>query len=198
MQPSQPVHEREDDELVIATARGEAGAFRVLVERWSPRILAFLTRALGSRTDAEDLAQETFLRAFRAAHRYRAEGRFASWLFRIAGNLARQEMRRRKVRGFFIGGAAPDDQQALDSLPAPHHFDPEGALHDAETRAAISMAIARLPDRQRLAVLLRYFEGMQLRQVADALGTSDEAAASLVARGTAKLRKLLRRRFPDI
>ncbi|MFQ5600489.1 MAG: RNA polymerase sigma factor [Candidatus Krumholzibacteriia bacterium] len=193
-----PFHELEDDELVVATAQGEARALRVLVERWSPRVLAFLARALGSRSDAEDLAQETFLRLYRAAPRYRAEGRFSAWLFRIAGNLARQEIRKRKVRGFFLGGRQPDEQELLDSLPAPRHFDAAGPLHDAETRAALSRAIARLPERQRLAVLLRYFEEMRVRDIAEVLGTSVHAAESLLARGTRRLRRELRAQIPDL
>jgi RNA polymerase sigma-70 factor (ECF subfamily) len=186
-----------DDALVQAAARGDTGAFRALVERWSPRVIAFLTRALGRRADAEDLAQETFLRVYRAAPRYAAEGRFAAWLFRIAGNLARSELRRRKLRGWLLGSTEPEATEALASLPAPRHFDADGPLRDAETRAALAAALVRLPDRQRLAVLLRYYEGLRVRDVAAALGTSEDAAESLLARGIAALRRGLGSQRPD-
>ena len=176
---------------MAATARGDDMAFRVLVERWSPRVLAFLTRALARRDDAEDLAQETFVRLHRAAPRYAPSGRFAPWLFRIAGNLARAELRRRKVRGWLLGRAEPSDAEILASLPAPPHFDPEGPLHDADMRATLARALARLPQRQRLAVLLHHFEDLSLREVAAALGASEHAAESLVARGMAGLRRQL-------
>ncbi len=196
MSRSAPLRDASDDALVQATALGDTDAYRVLVERWSPRVLAFLTRALGRRADAEDLAQETFLRLHRAAPRYVAEGRFAAWLFRIAGNLARGELRRRKLRSWLSGASAPEDTERLDSLPAPRHFDADGPLRDAETRAALAEGLARLPDRQRLAVLLRYYEGLRVRDVAEALGTSEDAAESLLARGTSLLRRSLEAHRP--
>jgi len=195
MQPQVPFREQDDDALMVATARGETRAFDALVERWAPRVLAFLGRALGRRADAEDLAQETFLRLHGAAARYVPSGRFAPWLFRIAGNLARQEMRRRKLRGWLLGTPEQSDAEILAGLPAPRHFDPEGPLCDEETRLALATAIARLPERQRLAVLLRHFEGLKLRDIAAALGTSEHAAESLLARGTKALQTNLRGRL---
>jgi RNA polymerase sigma-70 factor (ECF subfamily) len=186
------MQERDDDALVAAIAGGDEAALRILVERWSPRVLAFATRALSRRADAEDLTQETFLRVYRAAPRYVAEGRFALWLFRIAGNLVRAELRRRKVRGWLLGASLQDDVEALEALPAPRGFSADAPLQDAETRAALAAALARLPDRQRLAVLLHYYEGLKLREVAGALGTSEHAAESLVARGAAGLRRALK------
>ena len=180
-----------DDALMAAIAQGDTIAFRVLMERWWPRVFAFLVRALAHRSDAEDLTQETFLRLVRAASRYEPEGRFAAWLFRIAGNLARAEMRRRRVRGWLTGVARVQDDAVLESLPAPRAFDPDGPLANAEIRAALAHALARLPERQRLAVLLRYFEDLPLREVAAALGIRERAAESLVARGTARLRRAL-------
>jgi RNA polymerase sigma-70 factor (ECF subfamily) len=179
----------DDDALVAASVAGDTRAFRSLVERWSPRVVAFATRALASRTDAEDVAQETFLRAYRAAPRYVPEGRFAAWLFRIAGNLVRAELRRRRVRAWFTGAADPDVEAVLASLPAPRSFDADGPLRDAETRLALARALAKLPERQRLAVLLRHFEGLPVRDMAAALGVSEHAAESLLARGTLALRR---------
>jgi len=191
MTPERPPADLDDDSLMAAAAGGDAAAFRVLVERWSPRVLAFLVRTLARRADAEDLAQETFVRVYRAAPHYAGDGRFAAWLFRIAGNLARGELRRRRVRGWFLGTPAVDDDALLASLPAPQHFDADGPLHAGETRALLARALADLPDRQRLAVVLHHFEGLGVREVASALGTSEHAAESLVARGMAALRRRL-------
>jgi RNA polymerase sigma factor (sigma-70 family) len=79
----------------------------------------------------------------------------------------------------------------LSSLPAPRHFAPDGPLADAEIRAALARALSRLPERQRLAVLLRFEEGLSVRDAAAALGVSEHACESLLARGTAALRRLL-------
>ena len=86
-----------DDELMVRGGAGDDEAFRALVERWQGRLLGFLTRSLGSRGEAEDLAQETFVKVFQGAADYQQEGRFASWLFKIAGNLLRSRIRRRKI-----------------------------------------------------------------------------------------------------
>lgn len=181
----------DDDALVVAMAHEDATALRSLIARWGPRVHAFATRALGNRDDAEDIVQETFVRAYRAAPRYVPAGRFAAWLFRIAGNLVRQELRRRRVRGWLLGAPAGDAEAALAALPAPQFFAADSPLHDAEIRAALARALAQLPERQRLAVLLRFYDGLAVREVAAALAVSEHAAESLLARGTATLRRLL-------
>jgi RNA polymerase sigma-70 factor (ECF subfamily) len=183
--------DRDDDALVVATAAGDLAAFRVLVERFAPRVHAFAVRALGSRADADDIVQETFVRAHRAAPRFVPAGRCAAWLFRIAGNLVRQEMRRRRVRGWLTGTPGVNDEVLLASLPAPRFFAADAPLADSDLRAALARALARLPERQRLAVLLRYFDGLAVRDVAAALNASEHATESLLARGTAALRRLL-------
>jgi len=192
VEPPSALHELGDDALVAAAGRGERGALHVLVQRWGTRVHAFLRRALASSSDADDLTQETFLRVWRAAPRYEARGRFAPWLFRIAGNLARQELRRRKLRSLLLGETPLSLEDAVDSLPAPAAFDPEAPLRASEIRRALAAALARLPTRQRLAVLLRFYEEMSTAEIAAALGTSPRAAESLLARGTRRLRQLLR------
>ena len=82
-----------DDRLMARGGQGDEEAFRLLVTRWERPVFAFLERMLGSREEAQDLGQETFVRVFQQARRYRAAGRFRSWLFRIAGNLARSRLR---------------------------------------------------------------------------------------------------------
>ena len=198
MEPSATLHGWGDDALVEAAGRGDREALRVLVERWGPRVRAFLQRALASSRDAEDLAQETFLRVHRAAPRYRSQGRFPAWLFRIAGNLARQELRRRKVVFLLLGEPASSPEEVFASLPAPPSFAPESALQAEELRRALAWAVSRLPARQRLAVLLRYYEEMSVAAIAEALGTSPHGAESLLARGTRTLRSLLKQHRQDV
>lgn len=177
---------------MAAVAAGDGRALRTLVERWAPRVEVFAVRALGRRDDAQDIVQETFVRVHQAASRYRGGGRFAPWLFRIAGNLVRQELRRRRIRGWFGGGTETDDAAVLASLPAPAYFDADSALQSADRRALLARALARLPERQRLAVLLHYFQDLSVRDVAAALHVSEHAAESLLARGMSALRNALR------
>ncbi len=199
---------RDDDALMAAAAAGDEAAFRALVERWERRVQAFLFRSLGSREDAADLAQETFLRLFRAAPGYAPRGRFAPFLFRIAGNLARNEIRRRTVRRWLtLGGGAGEGrgpagdaspgsaaEDALARLEAPESDRPDEALRRARDAERVRRALLALPERQRMAVVLKRFEGFTQEETAEALGTSVKAVESLLVRGMAALRKALEQR----
>jgi RNA polymerase sigma-70 factor (ECF subfamily) len=170
-----------DDELMARIAGGDEDAFRDLVLRWERRVYAFFFRCLGSREDAEDLAQETFVRIFRSAGRYRARGSFPSYLFRIAGNLYRNEVRRRRRR----------PQPRLETV-AQNGDRPDVALERRELAQAVRAAISHLPDRQQIAVILRRYEGLTYQEIADALGTSIPAVESLLHRASRSLREALK------
>lgn len=182
-QPSAPG----DDELMARTAAGEEAAFRLLVDRWERDVLAFLVHMTGSRDDAEDLAQETFVRVFRQAGSYRAEGRFRSWLLRIAGNLARSRHRRRRLLKWL-----PLDLERHDvAATAPSA---ERHLEAEQTASVVRAAIARLPERQRQALVLHRFQGLRYVEVAEAMGTSLSGVESLIQRALAGLRADLAQR----
>ncbi len=162
-------------------ARGDAGAARILVERWERPVFAFVERMVGSREEAQDLSQEVFLRVCASARRYDRKGRFRSWLFRIAGNLARTSLRRRKILRWVPfrpeihdrkgGGARPDD-----------------GVEREEERSRVRAALERLPARQRQAVLLRRFEEMSYREIASTMKISVAAVESLLQRAMKALR----------
>ncbi len=181
-QPSAPG----DDELMARTAAGEEAAFRLLVDRWERDVLAFLVHMTGSRDDAEDLAQETFVRVFRQAGSYRAEGRFRSWLLRIAGNLARSRHRRRRILKWL-----PLDLERHNVAAATPPAD--RGLEAEQEAAAVRAAIARLPERQRQALVLHRFQGLRYVEVAEAMGTSLAGVESLIQRALAGLRADLAR-----
>jgi RNA polymerase sigma-70 factor (ECF subfamily) len=182
-QPSAPG----DDALMARTAAGEEAAFRLLVDRWERDVLAFLVHMTGSRDDAEDLAQETFVRVFRQAHSYRAEGRFRSWLLRIAGNLARSRHRRRRLLKWL-----PLDLERHDVAATTPSADRQ--LEAEQTASVVRAAITRLPERQRQALVLHRFQGLRYVEVADAMGTSLAGVESLIQRALAGLRADLARR----
>lgn len=175
-----------DDELMVRGAGGDDQAFRALVERWERSVFAFLARMLGSAEEAQDLGQETFLRVIQQAGRYRAEGQFKSWLFRVAGNLARSRLRRRRILTWVR--FEPDIHEPNDEAAAPSE-----ALERAELRDAVRAALAKLPARQRQVLILRHYESMSYEQIARAMGTSARAVDSLLSRGKAALRDELAR-----
>jgi len=173
-----------DDELMTRIATGGEAAFRLLVERWERPVHAFLWRMTGSREDAEDLTQDTFVKVHAYAPRYRPEGRFRSWLFRIAGNLARSWARRRKIVGWIRYD--PDLHEQPSVNPGP-----DDQLHADETSRRVQAALAGLPVRQREALIMRKYHEMSQRETAAAMATTEGAVESLLIRALEGLRKAL-------
>jgi RNA polymerase sigma-70 factor (ECF subfamily) len=176
-----------DDELMERVARGDEEAARLLVERWEAALFAFLARMLGSREDAQDAGQETFIRLFSQAGRYRPSGQFRSWLFRIAGNLARSRLRRRRIVSWVSFSPGKHDRPSAGDGP-------DAGVERAETESAVGRAIAGLPERQRQAIVLRHYQGLGYREIASVMGISLAAVESLLQRGTAALRVELGRK----
>ncbi len=165
-----------DDALLAAAAAGEAVAARTLAERHGAWLIALAARLLGGdRAEAEDIAQETLLRLWRAAPGWRpGEAQVRTWLYRVAANLCTDRLRRR--------GRA---RVGLDAVPDP--VDPAPSAPDrlqAQARlAALDTALSALPERQRLAVVLRHIEGLTNPEIAAIMDIGVEAVESLTARG---------------
>jgi RNA polymerase sigma-70 factor (ECF subfamily) len=174
-----------DDQLMLRGAAGEEDAFGLLVERWERPVFVFLERMLGSREEAQDLCQETFLRLVRTAGRYRPEGRFRSLTFRIAGNLARSRLRRRKILRWLPFEPGPADPPAAGD-------DPHESLERTEARRAVREAIARLPERQRQALTLKWDQDLSYAEIAEAMGTTVGAVQMLLHRATKALQQELK------
>ena len=171
----------DDDALMIRTAQGEEAAFRLLVQRWERDVKGFLIHMLGSVEEAEDLAQDTFVQVFRKADSYRASGRFKSWLFRIAGNLARSRLRRRGILRWVRFDPDRHDQGIMQAGP-------DATLEHQQREKAIRTALARLPDRQRQALVLHRFQGMRYKEVAEVMETTLSGVESLIQRALTGLR----------
>jgi RNA polymerase sigma-70 factor (ECF subfamily) len=174
----------DDDALMARTAQGEEAAFRLLVQRWEADVRAFLIHMLGSLEEAEDLTQDTFVKVFRQAGRYRPEGLFKSWLFRIAGNLARSRLRRRKIIGWLSFDPATHD--VADTGPAP-----DEGIDTAARARSVRQALAGLPERQRQALTLHRYQGLKYREIAGVMDTTVPGVESLIQRALAALRREL-------
>ena len=174
--------DRTDDRLMIDYVGGDKSALRILVERWERQVFAFLVRMLGSPEEAEDLCQDTFMKLINAAKRYQPEGKFQSWLFRIAGNLARSRLRRRKILRWLpltneYDNAPSADRSALDTLSG------------QEEQLAVQAALARLPERQRHALVLKQYQELSYQEIADAMGATVSSVQMLLHRAMTALRK---------
>lgn len=166
---------------IARAGAGDSRAFAVLVDRHLGMVHRLAWRSLGNDADAQDVAQDTFLRAFNQLPQWRSgQARFSTWLYRVAFNLCQDRLRRRR------------DFTPVDDLDLPDPADaPEHALEHAQRHARVEDAIAALPQRQREALLLCHYEGQSNAQAAAVLEVSVEALESLLARARRTLRAAL-------
>ena len=181
----------QDTALLSAYANGDADAARDLARRIVPRILGYATRLLGDPAEAEDVAQEVMLRLWRAAPTWRAgEAQVTTWAYRVAVNLCTDRLRAKKLRR----------SDALDDVAEPEDggVTAVDGMIEADRQAALTRALADLPDRQRQAVILRHIEGLANPEIAAILQVGVEAVESLIARGKRALTAALAAQRKDL
>jgi RNA polymerase sigma-70 factor, ECF subfamily len=172
-----------DAELLARVGRGEPRAAREMVERKLGRLLALAERMLGRRSEAEEVAQEVFVRLWKQApHWQPGQARFDTWLHRVALNLCYDRLRRRRDE-------VPDG--ALDEVPADGEGAPDALLQARQRRRRVAGALAELPPRQREALVLQYYQELSNGEAAALMGIGIEALESLLARARRNLRALL-------
>lgn len=164
-------------------AAGDASALRDIMERYRHRVLSVAYRYMRNWADAEDMTQEAFVRLWQSAERYEPQARLMTYLYRITANVC-LDARRRRARRPQTGWEDDVDRQSISPEPGQ-------VLEGHETADRIAQAVAALPDRQRLAVILLRYEGLNYRQIAEAMEMSVSAADSLIARAMARLRQSL-------
>lgn len=172
--PPSPPGADADAALLAAYAAGDGHAAATLAARLLPRSLRLATRLLGDAAEAEDVAQEAMLRLWRAAPGWRADGgaRVETWLYRVVVNLCTDRLRR--------SGRTRPLEAAAD--PIDPHPSAEAGLIAVDRARALSAALGRLPERQRLAIVLRHLEALSNPAIAEILHTGVEAVESLLAR----------------
>ena len=180
------------DTAAVAQARaGDTGAFRVLVERHSRQLFRLAYRMTAHQQDAEDVVQETFLRAYRQLGKFDCRASFSTWIYRIAANCSLDLMRARKRRS---EQAAPGDKDSsrdpLQSLPdrAPA---PDRLALSREVERAVAGALDGLSDMERTAFVLRHYEGRSIDEISQTLGVAPNAAKHSIFRAVQKLRRAL-------
>ncbi|HVX12860.1 MAG TPA: sigma-70 family RNA polymerase sigma factor [Pirellulales bacterium] len=184
-----------DVRLMLAVREGNAAAFEELMLRYQNRLVTVLEHLVGKRGQAEDLAQEVFLRVYRARERYQPASKFSTWLFTIANNVASNALRSRSMRREVqVAPRHPggSNGMTIDELAlAASGLMPARQLDKAELCAVVQAALDSLSERQRLAVLLNKFEQMSYADIAATMDLTPQAIKSLLSRARENLREAL-------
>jgi len=184
-----------DIRLMLRVRDDDDAAFAELVELYHQRLVTIMQHLVGKAEEAEDLAQEVFLRVFRGRKKYHPKAKFATWLFTIANNLALKVLRTRQrkpaiplhVRDSGPLGPRPAEQLVLDRERSPHE-----RMQQIELAAVVQEALGTLNERQRVAVVLNKFEDMNYAEIADVMGLTTKAVKSLLSRARDNLRIALK------
>jgi RNA polymerase sigma-70 factor (ECF subfamily) len=180
---------RSDEELVEACQAGEASAFDILVARWEDRIRGAAFRFLGSEEEARDVAQEAFLKAYRALDGFKREARFSSWLYQIATNLCRDRLGRRRTRATVSLEALEEAGPVMvETRPGAHE-----RLLERDLAQAVRRAIHALPEEQREVVVLKEYQELTFLEIAQALDVPVSTVKTRLYRGLGQLRLRLER-----
>ena len=187
-----------DVQLMLSVKRDDAAAFEELMLRYQGRVLSLLRHQLGNLDIAEDLTQEVFLRVYRARKSYHPNAKFSTWLFTIMNNVALNALRSRHRKPEVQFSPAASDVNdsapmacAEDIIPANSGLVPSRQLDKLELRQMVQMAVAKLNDHQRMAVLLHKFEGMSYGEIAKSMKTTPQAVKSLLCRARMNLKDSL-------
>ncbi len=184
-----------DVRLMLQVRDDDAAAFEELVMRYQNRVIGILIHLTRKREQAEDLAQEVFLRVFRARKRYTPDAKFSTWLFTIANNVAlnaKRSLARRREVNLGADGRDDDGPPALDQMALEASgLMPTRQLDKAERAQMVRLAIEALPERQRVALLLSKFENMSYVEIAETMEMTVQATKSLLSRARENLRAIL-------
>jgi len=185
-----------DVSLMKKVARGDHEAFEELVSRHQYAIVGTVAKMLGNHSEAEDIAQQVFLRLWKSAARYRATAKFTTYLFTITRNLVFNETRRKIRRS--EQSLEEQEENWHQQFPEDGHGRPDQQLLQSELQQAVDRAIAALPEKQRMAVVLRRYEHMPYDEIGEVLGLSVSAIKSQLFRARSNLRDSLKQHLdPD-
>jgi RNA polymerase sigma-70 factor (ECF subfamily) len=183
-----------DEELLKAVQAGDGDSLGLLVTRWQQPLLQFVSRMLPQQEDARDVCQETFLRVWNKAHRFRQGSRFSTWLYQIALNLCRDQLRKRRRWSRIVTRRDELPERASGPLaPAVGEADPGRLAEQREKSAAVRRALEQIPTEQREVLVLKEYQGLKFREIAAILGCPESTVKSRMYYGLSGVRAILTR-----
>lgn len=189
-----------DEELMVQFKRGDMGAFELIVRRYQNQMVSYIAHVIGDQHRAEDLAQETFLRVLNSVRRYQAKGYFKNWLYLIATNLCRNEIRNRKRQSTDVFSNLNLEQHEpsadhvvsiIENLLSDTRYLPDRLYEQKEREQMIRQQVNNLPENQRLSLVLVTYQELSYQEVSAIIGCSVSAVKSLVHRARQNLKRKL-------
>jgi len=181
------------EELMARIAEGDDDAFEILVNRHQASVLNLIYRFIGDRALAKDLAQEVFIRIWQAAKTYRPEAKFTTWLYRITANLCFNELKSsRRKKWFSFHGSDEHTGNTIEETISDRSPSAEDLLLQKERSRQISEALQSLPDNQRMALILKRYDGLSYQEIGQVIGCSVSAVESLLVRAKRTLQEKLK------
>jgi RNA polymerase sigma-70 factor (ECF subfamily) len=184
-----------DDDLMLRYREGDDKAFKIIYQRYEKPVFSFINRIVMSAADAEDLCQETFYRLAKGKEKYKSQGNFKTWLLRIALNLSRDRLRRKKIRALVSldGYRYPKNNEKIEFQNSISNPDPNPAenIDKNEIRIVVQKAFAQLPHRQRTVISLKEYQKMKFCEIAEIMKCPVGTVKSLNHRGHERLKKIL-------
>jgi RNA polymerase sigma-70 factor (ECF subfamily) len=186
-------NEISSEELMARIAEGDEDAFEILVNRHQTSVLNLIYRFIGDRTQAKDLAQEVFIRVWQAARSYQPKAKFTTWVYRITANLCVNELKSaRRKKWFSFNRSDKDGEHTFEETLADSAPSSEDLLLEKERSRRISDALQSLPENQRMALILKRYEGLSYQEIAQIIGCSVSAVESLLVRAKRTLQEKLK------
>lgn len=179
-----------DEQLITRFQNDDLAAFDLIVERYQGQLINFVGRLLNDRNTAEDIVQETFLRVYRNKHRYKEIAKFSTWIYTIAGNLARTELRRRKIRNFFSISQRGEGEKDYEIPDA--DINVEKSVESGLVKDMIMREIMELPVYFREVIILRDIQDLAYEEISQILNVPLGTVKSRVNRGRSQIQKRLK------
>jgi RNA polymerase sigma-70 factor (ECF subfamily) len=189
---SVPLVDLKDEELIARLQNGQRKAFDEIVARYKGRLFSFLLRMVKEPTEAEDLTQETLIRVYIHADKYREIARFSTWVFTIATNLVRNKMRRRARRPRHLTLNPTPDEEEIPIDPPDPEADPSRQVERAELGRLIDLATSKIPEKYRIPFLLREMDQLTYEEIQQVTGLKLGTVRSRINRARNRFRQLIK------
>jgi RNA polymerase sigma-70 factor (ECF subfamily) len=184
--------EMRDEDLIVLVQQGQRKAYDILVTRYKNRLYNFILKMVANPTEAEELTQETLIRAYIYADKYREIARFSTWLFTIATNLVRNNIRKIKRRPYTVAIDPAPDEDKMPVDPVDNSADPSEDIQRQELADLISEATSQIPEKYRIPFLLREIEQMSYEEIQEATGLKLGTVRSRINRARTRFRKAIK------